>query len=655
MKRGSKISLVIVISLFTIISLTNFCIADDFGEETTTPTTDTGLTASDPQDAAIADPTITVTEATDDTPQTYDLSESTTDITVNEIPNDIAITTNEGTISQFSMSNALFSLGSLIQGSFISFSNNNQLFFGSLFDASTFVATLDNSSSIEIGQRSSFGDMGKIVIAIDGQGNLTQDENIIFIPQGNEPTYIYYNSTQIEFKDGNISLLGESLTNTDESKETSIVFFDETGFTKIELKQENTYTIFDYSIQNTGEENLIICKENPLCDINIDQAAFTIKGKINFSANDEVIYSSSDENNIFNIDTATGIASLENSRPQADSTAELYSGNFEIQETAEQTLYRAQNKSRATAIKRYTSFHQENPIDLQQSSLSTTDHASFTSEYTEYSTCLESNCPLPKEQEQIIQQSPENPNTSIFYSVLSILVILLLVLYLTKRNKLKKKGQMSLFILLGLVLLAAVILFFVFTQSNSTEDIAKIESLTDASTAIQNCIEETIQDKVFLWGLYGGTTETNRYSFSSFNTNTELLSLEELQQNLQTGLERSLNDCKNILEGTSYTLESNGRTQIEIVMEQELEIKVSSLGEISDGQYTEAISETEERFAINMPEMYTFLTELKQDWTPLLSNEEYTIRTFYNEDFSEKLIQITDKDTEFVFQITSVL
>jgi len=141
--------------------------------------------------------------------------------------------------------------------------------------------------------------MGKVVIQIEGSGNLTQDNEIIFIPEGNEPTYIYYNSTEIEFKDGNLYLLGESISNKDNTKESTTVSFDKDGFTKVKLNPQNSYTNGDIHIDNTGMEDLIICKTDPLCDINIDEGEFTIKGKVNLSYKQELIYSSFTEENIF--------------------------------------------------------------------------------------------------------------------------------------------------------------------------------------------------------------------------------------------------------------------------------------------------------------------------------------------------------------------
>jgi len=230
------------------------------------------------------------------------------------------------------MTNALVSFGNFIQGSFVSFENNNNLFFGSLFDSSEFTATLNEDGTINVGQRNGNGDLGRVYITINN-GNLTQDGYVVFIPEGNEPTYIYYNTTEIEFKDGNLTLLGETVTNNDDSKEKTKVNFDSEGFTKIQLPSENMYTINDYSIQNKENTPIIICKKNPLCDVNIDEGRFTIKGEVIFLEKEEVLVESYDENNEITIDTSEKTLEFYNGNPSEEVLLITNVKNHKITET----------------------------------------------------------------------------------------------------------------------------------------------------------------------------------------------------------------------------------------------------------------------------------------------------------------------------------
>lgn len=321
-------------------------------EESESSTFETPVAASDAGTG-----TNTVAEGEPDAkeyqPPTYEPPPET-NVEIENIPETYEVETPQGTISSFSMTNALFSLGSLIQGSFISFSANNKLYFNSLFDASTFSATLEEEGTLQVGQKNSFGELGKVIIQIDN-GNLTQDNAIIFVPQGNEPTYIYYNSTEIEFKDGDLYLLGESITNNDNSKETTKVNFDENGFTKLQLHPENTYSIQNYNMTNTGKTPLIICKKEPLCDINIDQDTFTLKGKLNLSYKNESIYNGLDENNIFSLDTSTGETTFTNTDPGKQELAYTCVDFHLLIETEDMLYHESTQKSCQQIITHYTS------------------------------------------------------------------------------------------------------------------------------------------------------------------------------------------------------------------------------------------------------------------------------------------------------------
>ena len=283
--------------------------------------TDTGFTYEENPSEANRDEIIKTIDTTTSDGESIELQGT--------IPEDYSWATPQGSITSFSMTNALFSLGSLIQGSFISFSNNNNIYLKSLFDNSQFTATVNKDGQLEVGQINGHGETGKVYIEISN-GNLTQDDKLTFIPTGENPTYIYYNTTEIEFKDGNLSYKGELITN---SIESSRVEFDDNEFTKVQLQPKEIYQNFNYKIINLENEDVYICKNNPLCDINIEGSRFTINGKANLTYKDETIYTSYDENNLFTIDVERGESSLSNSRPNKDILISLCTGSHYLEQT----------------------------------------------------------------------------------------------------------------------------------------------------------------------------------------------------------------------------------------------------------------------------------------------------------------------------------
>jgi hypothetical protein len=282
------------------------------------------------------------------------LEQVTDQFQIEDIKPDTTITTSQGTLSDFSFSNALFSFGALTQGVITSATSNNPLFFESIFDDSQFEATLDEDDSLEIAQQNAFGQTGQVYVSLDG-GNLTQDGTLTFIPDGDNPTYIYYNSTEIEFEDGTVEYLGESITNNDDTKGSTTLTFDENGFIRVELHPNNIYTSFDFAIKNTDATTKIVCKGDPLCDINIDQAVFTIKGKNNFSYINETTAISTDPNNEITINTLTGEITLENRRPNEEELLTTFSGNHKITETQLGVFDLPVAEQKNTLIRTYTS------------------------------------------------------------------------------------------------------------------------------------------------------------------------------------------------------------------------------------------------------------------------------------------------------------
>ena len=301
----------------------------DYLEETTED--DTTTPEADPEDQDVMQNLGAEIEETDDGTQ-YNIQEAD-DFSVPTSDQTISWQTNSGPITQLSLVDALFSGGNFVQGSLVSFANANPLSFQSLFDSSLFTLTLNEEDQAEIAQTNGFGELGYTYITTTG-GNLTQDGAIIFIPDGDTPTYIYYNTTEIEFEDGSVYLLGESLTNTDDTQESSTVEFNENGFTKVQIQPENNYTVQHYTFINKQEDAVYACKDDSLCPINIQDEQITIKGKVELYFDNEIAIQSLDENNEFILDHVNNILTFDNSRPREQTLAYIYNAHHKIIETS---------------------------------------------------------------------------------------------------------------------------------------------------------------------------------------------------------------------------------------------------------------------------------------------------------------------------------
>jgi hypothetical protein len=261
-----------------------------------------------------------------------------------------------GPIADFSLQNSLFSAGNFIQGTLVSFTNANPLNFQSMFDSSLFTVTLNEEDQAEIAQTNGFGELGYTYISTTG-GNITQDQTVIFVPEGDSPTYIYYNTTEIEFEDGTVYLGTESLTNTDQTKEPSSLNFDQNGFTKLQIQPNNNYTIGDYTFVNNENDPVWACKEDSSCELDIRDTIYMIQGKIQFYSNENLIIDSFDSNNQFTFDEQNNILTFENSNPKEDTLAFTYNGYHKIIETEDLVYSEIQETKLSNEFSTYESIY----------------------------------------------------------------------------------------------------------------------------------------------------------------------------------------------------------------------------------------------------------------------------------------------------------
>jgi energy-coupling factor transporter transmembrane protein EcfT len=648
---GSKIKIIWVIFLILILFTFGFTAIGE-GETTSTE----GEQSSDDyteydtyEEAALAEPEVTyVDETFDASSDAYNDFETNIDYETNVI-------TDQGTIAEFSMTNALFSLGSLVQGSFFSFSDNNAIFFSTLFDASEFAATLNGDSQIDVAQRNSFGDTGMIYITLDS-GNLTQDEVIIFVPEGDTPTYIYYNTTEVEFEDGTMYLLGEAISNLDTTSESTSIFFNENGFTRLELHPENIYTSFDYQIKNTGEETLIICKDDPLCDINIQDSQFTMSGLLDFSYQNETIYSSLDANNIFTIDLSLAEATLTNSRVSEEILAYIYSGNHLITETEESIYDSPIKETRSSLIQTYTSLIKEQIISIDNDdTLSYENFLAFDSEPEATSSPIFTAAVIG------VSSSSSSSLGLILIFLGCIVMVSLLAEY---KFKIRKKGQMSIFLTLGIVFLILIFIFIFVSQislSNETgTTLSQVESLEQAREAIESCVENEVLEYFYLQGESGTylALKNEELETSEFGPYYGFQTIPEIEANLKEYIDTNL-DCSNILESTDYNLEA-ARFESSVSLTDEVLIEVESLGKVykaDDSVNYESVRDLEINLELDYIKLHLIMATIytSELGNPIESYEGNLINTFVNRDYTEQLLVVYDEESEYILQLVKEL
>jgi len=223
-----------------------------------------------------------------------------------------------------------------------------------------------------------------------------------------------------------------------------------------------------------------------------------------------------------------------------------------------------------------------------------------------------------------------------------------------------KKGQFTLFVAFALVLVVLIVLgYYILQQKNAGEEIAKIESIADARQAVEACITDTIEDNLYALGYNGGYVNKNSYTFSSFNTSYELLTVEEMQHNLKSSLERNVDNCGDILEATPYELILNGRPAVTVSFADTAIINVDSLGIIQQrdtAEIRETVTEMEKEFQVNIPQIHAIVEQIFDPEGILIeSYDGYAINIFVSPEYSEELLEVHHEESGFVFRMTRIV
>ena len=415
------------------------------------------------------------------------------------------------------------------------------------------------------------------------------------------------------------------------------------------MHKENIYTNFDYSIINQGSESLIICKDDPLCDINIEDGSFTINGEVDFLYQNESFYLSKDPNNVFSYDSENLEAKLSNAKIRNGVLAYVYTGNHLITEGKEDVYDKPINENNADLVRTYISEVNDKEILIDndqtliyQNFVAYDDDEIVSNEITGAVVVIENGV---------------NEKGNILGWLMIVLGSFAVFLVISEyKINMRKRGQMSILAVLGVVLVIVVVLLFFITKGSSEieSSLANIESLEQAREAVEECVEDNVVDSVYLQGKYSGFFEEGE---SSFGVSYELLSKEEIVSNLDSYLERNLGDCGDILEDSGFVLEGD-RVSVEVNYGEEIKVEIESLGKVyrEESNY-ENVRNLEVNLEINFDEIYLIIEEMynSEYGNPVESYESYLINTYVDRNYEEQLILVYDLEEEYEFKISKEL
>ncbi|MAG78433.1 hypothetical protein CL616_03650 [archaeon] len=213
-----------------------------------------------------------------------------------------------------------------------------------------------------------------------------------------------------------------------------------------------------------------------------------------------------------------------------------------------------------------------------------------------------------------------------------------------------KRGQASAFIIMGLIIVVIVILFFMNTfKISSSNEITEIKNIDQAQELIENCIEETINDAFYTQGKQGGQLKLQNYS-PIFTTTYDLLTIEQMENNLNEYLETKIPECSSFLENTEFTLQNNP-IQVTSSFDNEVNIQVSWPAKIIYLDKQQLVSEVQVSYLIDFISLYQTITLFYEAFQ--LEQTDFIVNIFSN--YEESLIEITDLETQYQFRIVKII
>jgi hypothetical protein len=241
-----------------------------------------------------------------------------------------------------------------------------------------------------------------------------------------------------------------------------------------------------------------------------------------------------------------------------------------------------------------------------------------------------------------------------------------------------KRGQATIFIVLGILLVAIVVLYFVGVQTNvippllTTSDAAS--ELNDIDSHVEECLEDVGMEYLNVIGIQGGYITTADDTFRLYNDTTvsylcwnqqdseactnRLLTVSKMETQLEETLNIALQTCINVYDySKGVTVRDDWELDIQVNQET-VDIDLFYPIEVIKGE--DSASEDEFSVTLDVPlgELYTVSQDIVNDhavygdFDPLLymlsKLSKYTI--YKNKPYPDTIYQVKMRENPYVFQ-----
>lgn len=183
-----------------------------------------------------------------------------------------------------------------------------------------------------------------------------------------------------------------------------------------------------------------------------------------------------------------------------------------------------------------------------------------------------------------------------------------------------KKGQLAIFVIVAILIVAAIVLFFVFREKIIPGSGTTPDGSAQIVEAIQNCLDSTLEDSITLMGLQGGYTtgidqtshvETNDsiIAYGYYLGRNSLPTLDTIQKQISDYLELIMPICFSSLSNNQNVLVKDIRA-------------TTSIGKDAiSSKVNFPVSITKNNVTANLDKVYSSIFEIKFKEIYSLANE----------------------------------
>lgn len=232
----------------------------------------------------------------------------------------------------------------------------------------------------------------------------------------------------------------------------------------------------------------------------------------------------------------------------------------------------------------------------------------------------------------------------------------------------KKRGQVTIFIIIGILIVAGVVLFFILKEDSSEGEIEPIEvnpEIEPVYSYVDSCLDSSSKEVVYAVGTGGGyydieeekSTEDLGVTYHLIDSRNIMLSEKEIEKEISENIEIKTENCSSDLDSkfSDYQVRQKNMSVETTIKQEEILIEADYPLLIKKGESVYEVRKFRKKIPVRLGEIHEAVDEFIEEEVD--SSEEgicvscmSEIASDYSLDFN--LIQIDEEGKEYLFMVT---